>query len=120
MRNTLPSESMCCRNSSVSLSTSTGLSRVNSPARTHCSRGVPCSTISVSRPIYSGFMALRASAVPTACSRHSSTLPRPEMAVTDSAMPQRRAFCPAATIAAALWPLFIRSSTASQPDSSPM
>ena len=42
------------------------------------------------------------------------------MAVTDRAIPQRRAFCPAATMAAALWPFRIRSSTASQPDSSPM
>ena len=65
-------------------------------------------------------MALNASAVPMACSRISSRLPSPEMAVTDRASPQRRAFCPAATMAAAVWPLFIRRSTSSQPDSSPI
>ena len=67
MRNTLPSLSMCCKNSSVSFSTSTGVNTVNSPSRTHFSRGVPCSTISVRRPIYSGFMAENASAVEVAC-----------------------------------------------------
>ena len=120
MRNTLPSLSMCCKNSSVSCSTSMGPSTVKLPSRTHLSSGVPRSTISVSRPIYSGFMALSARAVPMACCVISSRLPRPEIAVTDSSMPQRRAFCPAATIEAASWPLFIFSSTSSQPDSKPM
>ena len=55
-----------------------------------------------------------------ACSRQCATLPSPEMAVTDSASPHRRAFCPAATISAAVWPFCIFSSTASHPDSSPI
>ena len=111
---------MCCKNSSISCITSTGLSTWKLPSRTHFSNGVPGSTISVSSPMYSGFIALKARAVSTACSRHSSRLPSPEIAVTESCSPHRRAFCPASMIWAAVCPLSIRSSTASQPDSRPM
>ena len=78
------------------------------------------STISVSIPIYSGFMALNASAVSMAWRSSSSGPPRPVMAVTDSAMPHRRTFRPISTISADMWPLRIRFKTSSQPDSSPM
>ena len=70
--------------------------------------------------MYSGFMALKASAVLTACSSSSSGPPRPVMAVTDSAMPFLRTFCPISMISAAGWPFRMRVRTLSLPDSNPM
>ena len=120
MRNTLPGLSSAPTSSAVSRRTCGGVSRRKLPARTHSYRGVPLSTISVSIPMYSGFISLKARAVSAAWRSSSSGPPSPVMAVTDSSMPLARTLRPMATISAAVWPLRISVSTSSQPDSRPM
>ena len=100
MRNTLPGLSSCSTRSRVSRSTWGWVNRRKLPSRTQSYRGVSGSTISVSIPIYSGFMALNALAVSMACCSSRSGPPRPVIAVTDRAIPFWRTFRPISMISA--------------------